>query len=252
MKKIGKYVMILLFVVVAFACKNVYAEEIYYTNHLGVSFTREQYDFYTYLAHDGYQEQVTQDMLDEIAGQNLDDLDVEVIRMCSMQQATLGNVNHVQDDNTFFTTSAKSISMSKYCLPSHCRILSEVEWFGEPNVKSHDVIGSYLDGPTLMGSPIVYVSTEVTDASEETIKYETDGFGAVVVIPEGEEAFIDMTFAYLGTGTIFVSYQHAMEPITLANSQLFHIDPIGYGNVFDFYGAAVDVYDGMPGLHMDV
>jgi len=244
--------MMFLFAIVVFACKNVYAEEIYYTNHLGVSFTREQYDFYTYLTHDGYQEQVTQDMLDEIAGQDLDDLDVEVIRMCPMQHATLGNVNHVQDDNTYFATFAKSIAMGKYCVSGVCRIVSEVEWFGEANVKSHDLIGAYFDGPSLLGTPTIFLTTDVAYADEETIKYETDGFGAVVVIPEGETAYIDMSFAYQGTGTIFVSYQHAMEPITLANSQLFHIDPIGYGNVFDFYGAAVDVYDGMPGLHMDV
>lgn len=252
MKKIGKYVIMFLFVVVTFACKNVYAEEIYYTNHLGVSFTREQYDFYTYLTHDGYQEQVTQDMLDEIADQDLDDLDVEVIRMCPMQHATLGNINHVQDDNTFFSTSAKSIAMGKYCTANYCRILVEVEWFGEPNVKSHDVMGAYLDGPTLLATPTTLVTTEITGVSHETVVYDTDGFGAILVIPEGEEVYIDQSFMYQGTGTIFVSYQHAMEPITLANSQLFHIDPIGYGNVFDFYGAAVDVYDGMPGLHMAV
>lgn len=245
-----KKLLILLFIVISIIGKNVYAEDIYYTNSKGVSFTKEQYDFYTYLAHDGYQEHITQEMLDEIKGEDLDNIDAEVVRICPLPD-NFGK-NHNREDNTYISTSAKALSMGKYCVSGVCRIISELEWLGEPTVKSYDVMGSYLDGPTRLGTPIVFVSSTDDFSYEETIKYESDGFGAVVKIPTGDDVMIDLTFTYQGTGTIFVSYQHAMIGITYANSQLFNIDYYGYGNVFEFYGNAVGIYDNMPGVHMDV
>lgn len=251
MKTIVKYGIVFLFVMAAIVGKNVYAEEIYYTNSKGVSFTKEQYDFYTYLTHDGYQEYVTQDMLNEIAGEDLESLDVKVVRLCPnpFKSASKGQT---RDDEAYVATSAKSLAMGRYCTQSYCRVMAEVEWFGEPNITSYDVMGAYLDGPTRVGTPSTFLSTPTTGYEEETIVYDTDGFGAIIQLPAEEGIFIDQTFVYSGTGTIFMSYQHAMSNISLANSQLFNIGLIGYGSVFDFYGAAVDVYDDMPGVHMDV
>lgn len=249
----------LLFVVIMLITligKNVYAEdEVYYTNRNGVSFTREQYDFYTGLMHEGYQEVVTQSMIDDITGVDLDTLDVNIVRLCPNEWNTgisMGNINHPQDDTYYIETSAKGLYMGTYCTASHCTATAMVEWFGEPNQKSYDLFGAFLDGPTLLGTPMVMVSSEVYSGSEETIKYETDGFGAVMKVPNGQEVYFDMSFMYTGTGAIFISYQHAMSSISLADSQSFHIDFSGYGNVFDFYGNAIGVYDHMPGVHMSV
>ena len=229
--------------------------ETYYTNHLGVEFTREQYDFYTYVMHDGFQEFVTQDLLDEIANEDIESLEIEKVSLCPnpIQQGNMGNIANPQDDNTYVSTSAKALEMTKACNSlNFCRVYANVEWFGEPNQKSYDVMGAYLDGPTVIGTPVVIVSTEDDFAGPDVIKYETDGFGAVAPVIDGDNLEFDMTFPYSGTGTIFISYQHAMSYITLANAQLFNIDLVGYGNVFDFYGAAIGVYDEMPGVYMDV
>ena len=229
--------------------------ETYYTNHLGVSFTREQYDLYTYLAHEGFQEHVTQDMLDEFANETIDTLDITKVGMCPnpMQQAHMGNIANPQDDDLFVITSAKSLEMSNACNGcGYCRVFAYVEWFGEPNQKSYDLFGAFTDGVTRMGAPLVIVETEDDFSTEEVVKYETDGFGAVVPVLDGDDLTFDMSFPYTGTGSIFISYQHAMSYISLADAQLFHIDFVGYGNVFDFYGAAIGVYDEMPGVHMNV
>lgn len=253
MKQVKKYVIILLLVGIALLGKNVKAEEVYYTNQNGVSFTREQYDFYTYLTHDGFQEYVTQEMLDEIANEDLTAIEYGVTRICPMPMG-MGNMapNNPLDDTTFVTTSAKSLSMAYYCTEVTCRAMSEVEWFGEPSVKSYDVYGSYIDGPTRTTTPSTFVTSSLEFGSHETIKYDTNGYGAIVQVPDGDEIIISQMFNFQGTGTIFFSYQHAMSYITLSNSQLFNIDLIGYGSVFDFYGAAANVYDDMPGVHMDV
>ena len=244
---IKKSIIAFIFVLVILHGSNVYIKNIYYINNNGVAFTKEQYDFYTELAHEGYQEVVTQEMLEEIDWNNLEDLDVRVTHMCIKDKDVPR-----RDDNTYVGTSAKTLSMGNYCAPSYCRIIAELEWLGEPNIKSYDLMGSYIDGPTRLTVPSTSIFTPSGVASETTIKYDTNGFGAVIDLPDEEEIIIDQTFLYQGTGTIFISYQHAMSNITLSNSQLFNIGLIGYGNVFDFYGAAVGVYDQMPGVHMDV
>ena len=245
MKKAVKYFAAFLFVAFILMGHKVYAEEIYYTNSKGVSFTKEQYDFYTYLTHDGFQEHVTQDMLDEIATADLSTIKVKKVGICP---------NPTRDDNLYVITSAKSLEMSNYCSGGYCRIYSTVEWFGEPTVKSYDLYGAYFDGNvSMIASPMTMASSSDYFSDSVTIVYDTNGFGAVLQVPTtGDDIYFDISFLYSGTGTIFVSYQHAMSPITLANAQLFNIDLIGYGGVFDFYGAAVGVYDQMPGVHMDV
>lgn len=244
---------VLIFITALFFCGNkVYAEE-YYRNHFGVSFTQEQYDFYTNLMHDGFQEAVTQEMLDEIANEDLDTYVINRVKLCPMPTIEREPGGNLRDDNLYVITSAKSLEMVNACnVYGSCRMYAFVEWFDEPNQQSYDVIGAYLDGPTRTAPPIVLVSTSDDYSAEEVVLYESDGFGAVVPVLSGEDLEIDMSFPYSGTGGIFISYQHAMSYISLANAQLFNIDFSGYGNVFSFYGAATGIYDQMPGVHMDV
>ena len=242
MKKIvGVIVLFLIFSI----GKNVCAKEYYYTNKNGVSFTKEQYDFYTYLTHDGYQEYVTQEMLDEIKNDDLSTIQKKVIRLCPIE-------SNRRDNSTFVSTSAKTLSMGQYCSSINCRVFCELEWLGEPNVKSHDIMGSYLSGPTRLTVPSTTVSSSLFSGTHETVVYDTDGFGALIQVPNGDDIFIDQTYVYSGTGTIFYTYQHAMSGISYSNAQLFTIGLGGYGNVLDFYGAALGVYDDMPGVYMDV
>ena len=138
MKKAVKYFAAFLFVITIFMGQEVYAKEVYYTNSKGVSFTKEQYDFYTYLTHDGFQEHVTQDMLDEIAGADLSKIQVKKVGICPNPPT--------RDDNLYVITSAKSLEMSNYCFAGTCRIYSEVEWFGDPTVKSYDLRAAF-DSP---------------------------------------------------------------------------------------------------------
>lgn len=241
MRILKKWKLLLFIIVCLLFTNNVKAEEYYYTNSSGVNFTKEQYDFYTYLAHDGYQEVVTQKMLEEIDWNHLENVRVRKTSLCP-----------TRDDNAFITTSAKSLTMGYYCSSTHCRVMAELEWLVEPNIKSYDLMGAYIDGPTRLTTPTTAVFTPNTISEEETIKYDTDGYGSVILLPDEEEIIIDQSFLFEGTGTIFISYQHAMSNTTLANSQLFNIGLIGAGSVFDFYGAAIGVYDEMPGVHMDV
>ena len=254
MQKVKKTILIGLMMIGALVGKNVFADEIYYTNSQGVSFTKEQYDFYTYLTHDGFQEHITQDMLDEIANADLSTIEVKKVSICPMpENSAAERINLRRDDNLFIDTPAKSLEISSISFGGNNRIYATVEWHGEPAVKSHDVIGAYLTGTvSRLSPPATFVTAYNYCDDEEAIKYDTYGFGAVIQVPDEDDIFIDQTFLYSGTGTIFYSYQHAMSTISLQDAQLFNIGLIGYGGVFDFYGNAVGVYDEMPGVHMDV
>ena len=186
-------------------------------------------------------------MLDKIADADLSKIKVKKVGLCPN--------NPTRDDNLYVTTSAKSLEMSNYCFAGNCKVYSEVEWFGDPTVKSYDLYGSYFNGTvSRVDTPMIFATTSNGDNSDYSIiKYESDGFGGVIELPQnGDDIVLDLIYKYTGTGTIFVSYQHAMSTISLADAQLFNIDLIGYGGVFDFYGAAVGKYDQMPGVHMDV
>ena len=151
-----KWIAIFLIVSVLFIGNRVYAEE-YYTNHRGVSFTKQQYDFYTDLMHEGFQESITQEALDEIDWNDLDSLTIQKTSLCPMP--TTERVPLLRDDNPIVTTSAKSLVMVNVCGNTFCSILSNVEWYGIPNQQSYDVIGAYLDGPELETDPLILVTT---------------------------------------------------------------------------------------------
>ena len=63
---------------------------------------------------------------------------------------------------------------------------------------------------------------------------------------------ISMSFKVSKGGTVFGSYQHAMQNTTLPVSQDYNFSIVGYGNVFDYYGNAIGVYDGMNGVDINV
>ena len=251
MKKQMKLFVLVVAAVFLLMGKPVYAEEVYYTNGAGVDFTREEYDWFTYLTWDGYQEYVTQEMVDEIHGIDIEDLQVEKVSYCPSPTTQQADINSPRD-STFFATDTKGISMGKYCTAFFCRVFADVEWYAEPNIKSYDVLGALVDGPTRLTAPSSLVTSTDTTTDHETVVYDTDGFGAIVKIPTGQNVHITQNFLYQGTGTIYYSYQHSMYTISLSTAQLFYIDIIGYGNVFDFYGSAIGNYDDMPGVYMTV
>ena len=81
----------------------------------------------------------------------------------------------------------------------------------------------------------------------------TNGLGNSVKLPDvGENIIINMAFTVTPGGTVYGSYQHAMQNTTLANSQNYTLDYLGEGGVFLYNGNAVGVYDGMNGVDIDV
>ena len=247
MKKLVVFIGILLFSV---CFLNVYADEVYYTNGNGVDFTEGEYNFYTDMFWEGFQENVTQDMLDTLnyygfIGQPITTVEYD-------EDNTMGTLNPVYNpQGLVHETASKKLAMSKSCTSSNCYISVVLTWKKQPNVKSYDVIGALLYGNLdLVGEPDTWLGYSGGTLFYGDEYYVGGGFGTSVKVQTSTTYMqIGQSYIVSGTGTLYASYQHATSNITKATSQLYTVGYGGWGGVFHFYGNAVGKFDHMGGVN---
>ena len=243
----------ILFLVVICFClitsiKSVSAKEVFYTNEKGFEFTQDEYNFFKKV----YGEKLVRKYFDSNLYSEFAGIDFSNTQVNSKVYTTNESRQNPTKDSPFYSTPAKSIQISNFCSNYMCKIFVTATWLGDPSVKSYDDIGVYLDGPTRLGTPATIAYSTTNDNVASATRYDSDGFGSSVLLPQGNDIIISQTFLYTGTGTVYASYQHAMSTTTLTVAQQFDIDIIGYGNVFGFFDGAEDVYDAMNGVNLDV
>lgn len=244
MRKYSKVIVaILLCMTCLFSIKEVNAKEVYYTNKNDVALSKEEYDFFTKMYWDGYQESMTKAEYEEFV--NMDFLNAEFDSKTKVFYP-------MQTRDTEIATPAKSLKITKLC-SDNCRISVIATWLGNPTTRSYDVIGAYLDGVELQSTPNTSVVSTTETKVALNLKKQANGFGTSLLLPEtGSEIKIRQSYYVSKGGRVYASYQHAMRNSTLPTSQSFNISVFGYGNVFDFYGDAKGVYDEMNGVDIDV
>ena len=209
--------------------------ETYYTNKSGVEFSKQEYDFITNMYYEGYQENMTLESLERIRDLNLVNMPIEKVSTPEVMPLISSY------------EKGRTLSMVKSC-SSQCLVALTATWNGTPTVKSYDVIGFLLDGTTVK----LYDAVEVKGTNYSKVygvpQKFSNGFGFSVLIPNTTNIKILSSFYAEPKGRVYGSYQHAMKNISEANSKLYTIDLLGAGSVFDFYGAAKDVYDEATGL----
>ena len=230
--------------------KNVYAEDAYYTTQNGIELTREEYEFLTTFYGEEYPDIMTKAMYDEFIQDDLINSDVKIVNY-NESQLSLLNPN-MSPRSTSHSTPYKTVQISRGCLPTYCIINLKNTWHVSPSVRSWDNIGAYLDGISLQAHNQTYVYS-TSGTTYFTNLNTTNGIGNSVKLPDtGENIIINMTFKVGRGGTVYGSYQHAMQNTTLLNSQNYTLDILGYGNVFLYTGNAIGVYDDMNGVDIDV
>jgi len=223
--------------------KNVSAKEIVYTNNNGIELDINEYNFFKKLYGQVFLQYLDEDTYNQYLDIDFENPDIET----STYLEPNFNLEKNSTRGSSYSTPAKSITVGKVC-GALCRIVTTATWLGEPNIKSYDVIGSYLAGPTRISTPYTVAYSSEESNLAEVDQYGTNGFGSVVKIPTGTDVVIAQSFAYLGTGTVYSTYQHAMSTTTLTIAQKFNISPSGFGGVLDFYDEAFYVYDNMNGV----
>lgn len=234
-----------LIIISLFLTTNALAEEIFFTNSNNVSMTEEQYDYIGELFFDGYQNHITTSEFNGLLSRNLFNSPIEK------------DTYEVNDSlaKNLVETPAKKLTLSKSCDLTECFMVLTNSWKGQPTITSYDVIGALLYGNLHLNSSIttkLYHSGGTMYGSD--IKYDNNGWGVSMDLPDNSTTTMTITqyFYVYGLGTVFGSYQHALFNISLATSQLYECDIIGYGGVFDFYGAALNKFDQMNGVSLGI
>lgn len=242
----------LLIAVFMFITPNVHAEEEkpYFTNSNGVSLTEAEYNYIKELYSENYLNLITLDVYNDLVNNGFMFQPIEKKTKIINEENDL--LSGVSPQGTFFASSYKRITIAKTC-SDNCKIVTTLTWNGVPTIKSYDLMGAYLWGPTRVSNVITSTSSTAQGYSIIEIKEQNGGFGASFKLPQSGTNFQTIQqFTVTTGGTVYASYQHAMKNTTKAISQMYNITPTGAGYVFGFYGDATSVYDQMNGVDIQV
>lgn len=210
--------------------------ESYYVNDNGVELSKDEYDFITNMYYEGYQKFVTAESISKIRELGLVSQPIEKIK----------TPDYMPIINVY--EKGRTMTLSKSCLKDECMVTIVVNWAGTPVTTSYDVIGTLVDNTNITLYGMAVVQGKNYDKTYSSPKKFDNGFGYSVLIPDTTNITVSTSYYAKKSGRVFASYQHAMRQISEANSKLYTLSILGYGNVFDFYGTAADVYDQATGL----
>lgn len=229
-----------------FAYINVFAlNNIYYRNNNSVEFTEEEYNYFYEIYGIEYIDNMTLEEYDWYSDLNINNNELEVVTYYDIPVSVM---------DTSHTTASKKITITKSCSSAKCTILTTAKWLTNPTIRSYDVIGARFDGVSLYNSNI---TTRVISSSGTSwfsdLKTFPIGFGVSVKLPESStNIIVEQKFYTTTSGNVYASYQHATSNITLATSKLYTINSSGCGGVFNFYGTALNKFDRMGGVNINL
>ena len=249
-----KKLVVLVISIMTFISLNVYADEIYYTNANNVSMTEEQYDYFTEMYWDGFQENVTEEMFNHVLNSGYFGQPIEKTIYDEDLLPSQMIVPSAEIQGTIHETTHKRLVLSKGCGSTSCGITVTLTWKGQPSIKSYDVIGALLyNDLNLIGNPDTYLGYSGGVISYTDPYFVGGGFGTSVKLQTSNTYMqIAQSYDVYGDGIIYASYQHATENISKATSKKYTVGYGGYGGVFHFYGSAVGVFDQMGGVNTTV
>ena len=145
------------------------------------------------------------------------------------------------------TSNLRTLSITKAC-NSTCYSTLVTMWNGSPYVRSYDVMGARLNGPSIVNVNNLIDTGNNYYQSYNNPKKFNNGFGYSFQLPNASDIRVSTSFTTTLNGTIYGSYQHAMSKTNSGVSNQYTIGVGGYGNVFQFIGTARNVYDNAPGV----
>lgn len=167
---------------------------------------------------------------------------------------------------TYYTTSYKNLEISKTTLNSNGYLIYLTNnWLINPSVKSYDVIAMRMDDVTMSAGTQTGIQMYNSASGGGSVNYSYQGTNMVL----SSNGFgISMNLVDAGTGftceieaivtatsewaTVYGSYQHAVENVTLANSKAYTISHNGYGKVINFATGIQNSYDAMKGVSISL
>lgn len=222
--------------------QEVLAEDVYYVNSKGVSFTKKEYDYFSTMYWDGYQEKLNQEDFDYIADLGLFDSKITTVSISIPTNPLLRST---------IVDKSRTLNMNKSCT-SNCLISLQAVWNVDPLVKSYDVIGARIRGVSFVKIDKAYVSGDNYFQEYSLPDIKDNGFGYSLQLVNNKNLNIHVSFFTKTGGTIYGAYEHATQNVPITTSRLYTINSTGQGGVFSFYGAAASSYDNARGVELSV
>ena len=238
MKKIFTIVLLSIMCIIPFGVNA--QENATYTTLRGVTVDKELYDKMVNVYSKNYVETLSQIEFNNLSA-NIDNAVVK---------------EYVVTDNiargSYFASGAKAVRLVK----SGDWVTLTGTWTVVPNVHSYDVIAVRLSGCSLNGD----YTFKQTYASSGNVYYVyngvnqtfSNGFGSSALLQYGSGNEYSLTFRISGSGTVYGTYQHAAQSVTLNDSLNYGIGAGGYGNVVRFAAGVALKYDQMNGVDLAV
>lgn len=218
--------------------------------------TQTTYVRTTYETVDGKQEIVNEEYVSE--EEMLDSLNVRNVDISGVSTFALS------DRTSTVKTNMKSIEMKMTEVGASVKkVVMTCTWLSLPKCRSFDIISfrpgaKSLSAVTIQDSNICgyqYYDDSVISytAYDSNMKISNKGVGLSTNIKDDVSSKLSVKLSVnFGTGvdpfTVYGTYQHATEDVSLAKSQRYKIAEGGMGDVLKFYLWTEDCYDDTPGL----
>ncbi len=234
-----KKVLLMLFVVGnLFILTNAHASTTY-TNPKEVTMTLTEKRSIEKLFGNEYLNEMTQAEFDkyQIYFQNPESIITDVIEVP-------GHISLYASEN-----NAKKLSINKTSTSGSTLVTINLQWLQIPYIKSYDVMGARFEGVSLSGNVNTFISNNFASIASTNIK--NNGFGVSLKLNSGASTgSIIQSFEVTGSGTVYASYNHAIQNISLLDSQSFTISANGLGRVFQFQKNYL--FDSMNGVSVAI
>lgn len=273
-------------IVVLCGVSQVNAKETIFTNSKGVKITESEYTRLKTLFSDRRINVITEEELLKFKGGKIVKSDTKYIKekyvngklnsSIEITEEEYNNSSNVEnscdimplnDDSDYFETTYKKFSADLLDYGRRFTLFSNVEWKKVPAVKSYDVFAfrvKYFSYDAYSGQQLYYTDTgsDAIDYNSSSPGYKglSEGAGFSMNLKDGDNitgydltVSVDLTVntTVYKAAEVYVSYQHAQNDVTRAQSMDYTIDISGLGNVVLFNKSSIEArYDGMAGLRL--
>jgi len=250
-------------------------------NHNGVVISEQEYNDFLKVYDDNYIMHMSADKYNKLKNYDFDDINTttkyyettynQSLNLTTEREITKNEFDsfnpinaRLSDGGASHETQAKKITLTVIGGSIWNNIITVATWKGIPGTRSYDVIGfrgygfEFGDG-TQSGEQIYTLNGNYTVIdyawNGTNIKKFDNGFGISMNIVNSDITYLQLILEgdispLIDHPTIYASYQHAQQELSLADSQNYTLGGAGLGSVFVYPYSIAQKYDGMSGVNV--
>ena len=256
MKKDFLKVMIIMFLLFSTSvnASSYSSDEIYFINKNDIGFTEFQYNVLVDILSKEIVSNFTQEEYDNFHVENIIEGEYEYVTQEFFTRETSSTSGIMP--LAYYETASKKLTLAKNCNSNYCAMNTTLTWKTTPVVTSYDVIGARLVNTTFYDDLNAITVTSRTGAVKTGCAGTTKtnkGVGNAIKIAS-DVYYITHSFRVnpASNGTVYASYQHAVNTMTLSKALNFTFSGSGYGSVFVWPLTYSSNYDKMGGVSLDL